>query len=114
MTHIPRKAIEKAIEGGWQTSFDIDVLVEQRRHPHLEETIVCSIVLDPSFWQSLGIALGWKRGIKRGVAGAECIVRQDEWYEQAHRFYDLILAGGDAQKFWDGILAASRYVPKLT
>lgn len=41
-------------------------------------------VLDPLFWQALGKALGWK--------GA--------WKHYAHQYFDLLLTGGDTEKFW--------------
>lgn len=53
------QAIEKAIEGGWPdlnyaAISDRKKAVEQIASNELESTL-----LDPSFWQSLGKAMGW-------------------------------------------------------
>lgn len=85
------------------------------------------IALDPSFWQALGKALGWNAGeIKDGICeicgepmppGEEMFkyhgyssncpkppIEITLWKEQAQEFYDLILTGGDTEKFWEELL----------
>jgi hypothetical protein len=57
------------------------------------------IALDPSFWQALGKALGWN------VTGRQLAMNsKPNWQIWATRFYDLILTGGDTEKFWADLL----------
>lgn len=88
--NIPREAIKKAIERGWQPFKTVEVSVEgtwekidfqtySYARP-AEEFGTCRIniyriALDPSFWQALGKALGWEKKvvIRRGtVIGNFC------------------------------------------
>lgn len=90
------------------------------------EISLAEIALDPLFWQSLGKALGWNIEIHDGcctVCGepmpegetmfnfhgysGNCPkppLKSREWNKEAHRFYDLILTGGDTEKFWEELL----------
>lgn len=86
---IPREAIDKAISGGWlggnwdtynNGGFDWQ-----------------HIVLDPTFWQALGKALGWGTNWNPTVENDQYL---EEWYDTAHRFYDLILQGQPTNQFW--------------
>lgn len=72
------------------------------------------IGLDPAFWQALGKALGWRHMIdfefqhdpSMGLPRYDHRAGQyPEWMYNAHRFYDLILTGGDTEKFWNDLLA---------
>lgn len=98
---IPREAIEKAIEGGWRHEIFI-VDGEIRRDIKLSAAYVAEIkawrntVLDSTFWQSLGKALGWEPKYNDGG--------NYYWGQYAHRFYDLILSNQDTQPFWDELL----------
>jgi len=100
--NIPKEIIEKAIEGGWKRweylgesyglasqDFNRDfyeILSENKNDQ-------CLISLDPTFWQALGKALGWKE--------AHDPTRNDyTWVGHAHRFYDLILTNQDTKEFW--------------
>lgn len=101
--NIPKRVIEKAIAGGWRPPFNT----------HLNHTFFlrainihwASIALDPAFWQALGKSCGW---------------REEEWHptrtypdgsqktwpgymKYVHRFYDLILTGGNVEAFWEEI-----------
>lgn len=80
---IPTEAIEKAVAGGWRPTTRSSVLFGVVGDTN-------AAILDPTFWQSLGKALGWEA--------------RDDWQQNAHRFYDLILTGGDTKKFWDELL----------
>ena len=82
---IPKRAIELSIKGGWNDEW----LVGDKRF--------ADIALDPSFWQSLGKALGWKAEDDPTRIGYT-------WQGNASRFYDLILTGGDTKTFWDELL----------
>lgn len=89
---IPKEIISKAVRGGWQP-------------PNLELQHEAVFVLDPAFWQALGKALGWWDDI--GQIPSKMPKRridQDPWNYHAHRFYDLILTGGDTEKFWADLL----------
>lgn len=83
---IPKEAIKKAIEGGWKYKSGSGWTV---------------IALDPSFWQCLGKALGWADN-KLPVLAHEPLGYTRQKY--AHRFYDLILTGGDTDAFWKELL----------
>lgn len=103
---IPKEAIKKAIEGGWKkeiavhyTDFTSDDEEVAFGNPDTEEVITWGheqVALDPSFWQSLGKALGRKKKRNFGF--------ENDWHSAATQFYDLILTGGDTKTFWDGLL----------
>lgn len=97
---IPKQAIEKALEKSWICKACIE---PEKNYPWYEH----AIALDPTFWQALGKALGWREeewhptrtypdGSQKTWAG---------YMPHAHRFYDLILTGGDTEKFWSDLLA---------
>src|SRR4051794_8317136 len=93
---IPKAAIEKAIEGRWTPPLPLVT------YPSFNK----SAALDPSFWQSLGKALGWGKtdycwgcGYDEGET-----ISTDVWFVNAHRFYDLILTGSDTDAFWKELL----------
>lgn len=92
---IPKYIIEKAIEGGWKFQRSDRVSDEEA----IEITLLDweRIALDPSFWQSLGKSLGW---VTHTMSG-ELPLREQDWYIEAKRFYNLILTGGDTEKFWN-------------
>lgn len=115
---IPKLAIEKAIEGGWQVPHvetEDELPAAIRFYLHGNEW--AKIALDPTFWQALGKSL---RGeiethiyIKRVHAGKPhlgnvTITRPNRysfnWRKHAHRFYDLILQGKDTEPFWQELL----------
>jgi hypothetical protein len=86
---IPKDAIKKAIKGGY-TFGGMDAAQTKTSYFSYKD----SIALDPSFWQSLGKALGWPQS-NLAFTG---------WQNRAHDFYDLILMGGDTEVFWKDIL----------
>lgn len=104
---IPKQAIEAAVVGGWiQSQFSENWQL---------------IVLDPTFWQALGKTLGWEKKMVVRVGevignfvGGNKFVGQEMGFGMhyfnpeiyhAHRFYELILTGGDTEKFWADLLA---------
>ncbi len=56
-------------------------------------------VLDPLFWQALSKALGQNQC---NCGKPVCSVR--EWDSMAHTYFDLVLTGGDTEKFWKDLL----------
>ena len=105
---IPKEAIEKAIDGGWYnypSDFNLnDHYVEKHDSS-------CMTALDPTFWQSLGKALGWpeeyairhKELPKNSVENFRLEIDKN-WQSHAIDFYDLILTNGDTEKFWSDLL----------
>lgn len=79
---IPERIMHRAIEGGFDYRGGEITLWEQT-------------ALRPDFWQALGKALVW--GLKWPPNEQDWL---DECKANAHRFYDLILTGGDTEKFW--------------
>lgn len=108
---IPKEAIEKAIEGKWRKA-DVPHIEEQlgrlwvrfereENERHLPIVWESDIALDPSFWHSLGKALGW---------GAQVYSKRYRAYwprymHEAMMFYDLIITAGDTKAFWKELLA---------
>lgn len=94
---IPDKAFDLALEGGYSR-----VTLNDRKNWQKH-------ALNPAFFQALGKALGWSgdwgiseyRG-RDNVEGRLRRVNSPEYH--AHRFCDLILTGGDTQKFWDELI----------
>lgn len=125
---IPKRATDLAIEGGWTPVEWEDLVVLLPRsfgRAGLEPWVESYIVLDPTFWQALSKALGWGEGKyatrveRRTRAYPMAVFPQsdvfifsqyatrdifDVWRFNAHRLYDLILTGGDTEKFWEEIL----------
>jgi hypothetical protein len=60
------------------------------------------IVLDPQFWQCLGEAMGWAEKITTTSADSG-----NHWQIKAHEFLDVILDGGNTEKFWKNLLSDS-------
>jgi hypothetical protein len=74
--------------------------------------------LDHRFWKALGEALGWigyqcmNCGYKHfsEIGFSECCQywvsakTQPQWQYHAHQYLDLILTGGDTEKFWKDLL----------
>lgn len=93
---IPNAALQKALDGGWKPSaarrMDIAFLFAGERGEAGDlkyRASLALIALDPTFWQSLGDALGIS-GVARGI-----------------EFSRITLTSGDTQKFWDEMLALS-------
>lgn len=117
---IPKEAIEKAIEGGWEAfghcsptcpepaTFEVSVdgiyVIFHEDNSVVEHAIdnvgypAERIVLDASFWKSLGKALGWEELTEQGNPSGT------GWYYRASAFLDLVLTGGDTDAFWKELL----------
>jgi hypothetical protein len=91
-------------------------------HYHHDQSIcICQAMVpqDPLFWQSLGKAFRWEEDIEVcGGCGAK-LEKQEitpygkhkgncdsdvdwnlTWKFWAHEYFDLVLTGGDTEKFW--------------
>jgi len=117
---IPKKAIEKAIEGGWAKSeFPIEeikvfgsvAIVTRRMSAHSTvdtRAVLSDVALDASFWESLGKALGWpEKEVLYDIDpwdGSTHIHEQPRYIINAHRLIQLAWQGGDINSFWDGLL----------
>lgn len=123
---IPKRAIELAREAG----FAHGTLLGMKCVEVEDDNVVFSdgqgttctlrlsqIALTPSFWVALGKALGWEGkyretivGVGHAADGLSAEVKKvrsknEVWFDTAHRFYDLILTGGDTEKFWADIIS---------
>lgn len=90
------------------------------------------IILDNQFWQALGKALGWNehkwehthaRGseydelvckncdlLKKYIRKDICSVKQNKY---AHQYFDLVLTGGDTERFWKELLSSNSLWPAI-
>ena len=108
---IPKSAIEKAIEGGWRPNPErtTPVTITETQHWFGQSQNLtlgyAQIALDPLFWQALGKALRWAKQVQSVISWHKNEV--PTWQNRAHRFYDLILTGGDTEKFWEEILKST-------
>lgn len=107
-----KEAIQKAIEGGWQgLEFMDEVEVEEGlKYPLYARvwgtskegeghgTQVAFILLDPTFWQSLGKALGWGLTVDENHSGP------NEPIEYWHNFIDHLAEGKDPDSFFQALL----------
>jgi len=95
------KIIKKAIEGGWNEKhayFYCPLSGEQLDHAFN----------DPSFWQSLGKAMGWgefenvNAGWVEDNQCGECLsdIKIPEWKHQWHRFINHLAEGKGAKSFF--------------
>ena len=55
-------------------------------------------ILDPLFWQALGKALG------HGINQRDNVTNRLIWQQLALDYFDLVLTGGDTEKFWKELL----------
>ena len=75
-------------------------------------------MLDPLFWQALGKALGWPEKSEIETIAKDIRVEgqksnadmrfysiQTTWLGYALKYFDLVLTGGDTEKFWKELLS---------
>lgn len=81
------------------------------------------VVCDPLFWQALGKALGWKDVFKNKKSmglmemcghpycptEGNCKYQKPERSKYAHKYFDLLLTGGDTEKFWKELLTQNNH-----
>lgn len=88
-----KQAISKAIEGGYLLPWTTNKRITSMRHRGNYSVIL----LDPSFWSSLGKALGW------GLEEDENL-RWKDYKTYMHSFIDHLIKGGTADKFFNNLL----------
>lgn len=107
--NIPKEAIEKAIEGGWNPVGSNALSVYEAVDPLRPQ----EIALDPTFWQALGKNLGYDADstkiwnstwVRQSFKTEKQLVLSDDWQNMALDFHDLILQEKDPTAFWDEIL----------
>ncbi len=122
---IPTQAIEKAIAGGWKQGREFDLkfvghgfieeiierVLSDDDLTHREKISLEEIALDPTFWQTLGKALGWEDdGGKNHDPQWTVEYNVDvehitaKWLNWQMEFNYLILTGGDTEAFWKELL----------
>lgn len=98
-----KEAIEKAVEGGWNTGKQVEVQTYHKRLPTVsvgdlgddgEFLKTQEYLLDTLFWQSLGKAMGWPDS---GSSFYNC---RTQWEAQWHSFIDHLAEGKDAESFF--------------
>lgn len=112
------EATKKAIEGGFWDYFEL--LPLERAECRLDgktKTVIATgdglivgrqleeLLLDPSFWQSLGKALGW-RDYSNADLCRECVTKYSPmsgWRAYWHRFIDHLADGKSAELFFESI-----------
>lgn len=86
-------------------------------------TMESGMILDPLFWQALGKALGWNDNIENIQRCEFCKMKNchrkilngkpalntepNNYLNHAHEYFELILTGGDTEKFWQSLLSGS-------
>jgi len=101
------QAIRKAIEGGYDKRS-----LDAWQSGGLEQIGCGLIVLDPSFWQCLGKALGWSKSCWHLAEDghvpfrhpAACGNGMHSWQLHWHRFIDHLAEGKDAESFFAELL----------
>jgi len=79
------KALKKSIEGGWKGLFN--------------KEDCCEILLDPEFWQCLGMAMGWENKPlpnRRKIVGCQ-------WLSYWHSFIDYLAEGKSIEQFFKNL-----------
>lgn len=111
-----QQAIKKAIEGGYQQK-------ENHRYPERfgnglhgisEDFCIFETLSDPTFWQSLGKAMGWKSRKHHLWPALEIIPKDDyevvrreqvmeDWFYHWHRLIDFLAEGKTIEQFFEGL-----------
>lgn len=93
MTHL-NTAIKRAIESGYRPILRGGFTGEENWN-------IEKILLDPKFFQCLGVAEGWKEGVKiNGVIK----VKGSGWWCKWHDFIDALADGKTAETFFEELL----------
>ena len=105
------EAIKLARNEGWNHPDPCEL--DGIKFYHIAETF-----LDPLFWQALGRALGWGTLIGTGKFIEARYQRMEDaeetWKYYAHQYFDLVLTGGDTEKFWKELLTQNDDEPTQT
>lgn len=121
------EAIKLAIEkGGYKPEYkDCVVYIDDflghqyskfvDRRGDIEKWATAEIFADPLFWQALGKALGWDEIHAKNPENNICIKNKSgsiTYFDDcdiyhAMRYMELILTGGDTEKYWQSLLSGS-------
>lgn len=99
------KAIQLAIKGGWNQERSIGGDKKSLELWHIQ----AMILLDPDFWQALGVALGWKYCKLHAFTGSQaeseiCEDCQKEWLYHANRCFNWIMEGKNPDDFFKELI----------
>lgn len=107
-----KKAIQKAIEGGWQMTGRLDHHRPEKEMFHDKENSsfhhkgiwfdIRIPLSDPLFWQALGKAEGWEVFEGYDVEGDFSSI--EGWRSNWHRFIDHLAEGKDVDSFFNSLL----------
>lgn len=101
MTTYLKKAIERAVKGGWKPKGYEHINLSS---PKTIEVLIISagwgnLTSDPKFWQALGKAEGW------GIEPSGSIWQgKEQWIIYGHDFLDHIFALKDPESFFASLL----------
>lgn len=107
------QALKKAIEGGYKTlrkswgrdSDPVESHLDFALNDH-DAPPFAFYLLDPFFWQCLGVSLGWLEKDKETdhliklSGGVEITPKMTEWARQMHRYIDHLIDGKDPELFF--------------
>jgi len=101
------QAIRDAVENGWRAKFSPNGIKMNSRnwHPLMVTAgeFYQAWLLDPAFWESLGVARGWHDcGVKDCGACASALVSKN-WMWRWHSFINHLIMGGDIESFFKSI-----------
>jgi hypothetical protein len=116
------QAIKKAIEGDRKVSYSGGFSLGNGKWIRCRvltpkqwaEKYANQIFLDPSFWQSLGNALGWaddERDIEEFVDKHGELPKRARWEIMWHHFIDHLAVGKDATEFFAALDASTHAAP---
>jgi hypothetical protein len=99
-------AIKLAVEkGGYDTPSTKIITLQGRRYGlnTINKWYQAYVMTDPLFWQALGKALGWSKELYKDNPFDGTAIWQT-WQYHAHQYFDLVLTGGDTEKFWKSLI----------
>lgn len=94
-----QETIEKAIEGGYKTLYETNIVQINARRFGLKTAHDMRMfyhLSQPLFWQSLGKAMGWHKGIS---PENEHLYWRAHW----HSFIDHLADGGTPESFFESL-----------
>jgi len=98
-----KEAIKKAIQAGWDRRNSFGDIVSDLQ---VNAVVIDGVFLSPSFWQSLGKALGWEEvGYRPHLKRENGIIyvgitEYEMWKSEWHRFIDHLAAGQTPESFF--------------
>jgi len=113
-----QEALKKAIEGGYhlhgadgRDTDDASANSECSVWKSKENNSTCGVGvtapwLDPHFWRSLGLALGWYEGVE-----AKCFIYEQWWRQPWHRFIDHLADGHTPEEFFARVPCPAHTAP---